>query len=436
VLATSGGVSTAAVDTPRVVPHATCLGCGCACDDIEVVVVADRIVEARRACPLGVAWFGDGSVPVRAVVEGGDVTGPLAIDAVARLLLRARRPLVYLAPELSCEAQREAVGLADGLRALLDTVSTDTVLPSILAMQERGRASATLGEVRNRADVLVWWGVDPDARYPRYPTRYAPQPSGLQVPEGRRSRRVIAVDVGEARGPVDADVRIAVSPAEEAATLTALRALLGTGAPAPAADEGAAWANARAVTAAIGAARYVVVAADAEPSPGRDPARAAALVAWTQALNGPTRAALSTLRAGGNRSGADAVLTSQTGYPTAVDFSRGYPRYVAHHGATARMARGEIDAVLIVGLAAGAPAAVRAGPTLAVIGPRASEAAGALVAIDTGVAGIHVGGTALRLDDVPLPLRPALDHVPDPASVLRALRGRVVGLRRHAEGGA
>jgi hypothetical protein len=169
VLATSGGVSTAAVDTPRVVPHATCLGCGCACDDIEVVVVADRIVEARRACPLGVAWFGDGSVPARAVVEGGDVTGPLAIDAVARLLLRARRPLVYLAPELSCEAQREAVGLADGLRALLDTVSTDTVLPSILAMQERGRASATLGEVRNRADVLVWWGVDPDARYPAIP---------------------------------------------------------------------------------------------------------------------------------------------------------------------------------------------------------------------------------------------------------------------------
>jgi formylmethanofuran dehydrogenase subunit B len=435
-VAAGGGVSTAAMDAPRVVPHSTCLGCGCACDDIEVVVVADRIAEARRACPLGAAWFGDGSVPARAVVEGGDVAGPLAIDAVARLLLRARRPLVYLAPELSCEAQREGIGLADGLRALLDTISTDTVLPSILAMQERGRASATLGEVRNRADVLVWWGVDPDARYPRYPTRYAPQPSGLQVPEGRRSRRVIAVDVGEARGPADADVRIAVSPADEVATLTALRALLGTGTPAQPTDEGGAWANARAVAAAIGAARYVVVAADAEPSPGRDPARAAALIAWTQALNRPTRAALSTLRAGGNRSGADAVLTSQTGYPTAVDFSRGFPRYVAHDGATARLARGEIDAVLIVGLAAGAPAAVRAAQPLAVIGPRASEAAGAQVAIDTGVAGIHAGGTALRLDDVPLPLRPSLAHVPDPASVLRALRDRVVGLRAHAEGGA
>ena len=37
-----------------------------------------------------------------------------------------------------------------------------------------------------------------------------------------------------------------------------------------------------------------------------------------QTLNGPTRGALSTLRAGGNRSGADAVLTWQTGYPIAI----------------------------------------------------------------------------------------------------------------------
>jgi len=43
------------------------------------------------------------------------------------------------------------------------------------------------------------------------------------------------------------------------------------------------------------------------------------------------------------------------------------------------------------------------------IGPRASAAGFTpQVAIDTGVAGIHEGGTAFRMDDVPLPLRPAL----------------------------
>ena len=51
--------------------------------------------------------------------------------------------------------------------------------------------------------------------------------------------------------------------------------------------------------------------------------------ASTQALNGPTRAALVSLSAGGNRAGAAAVLAWQTGFPAAADFARGAPRYRA-----------------------------------------------------------------------------------------------------------
>lgn len=434
----------------RVVAPAVCLGCGCACDDIEVVVQGGRIAEARRACPLGVAWFGDGRVPARALAGGQASTVDAALDAAARLLAGARRPMIYLAPNLSCEAQREAAALADVLHAALDSVTTDTAMPSILAVQERGRAGATLGEVRNRADVLACWGVDPGRRYPRYPTRYAPEPAGLAVPEGRRSRTVIAVDVGEARGPDDADLRVAVAPADEVAVLTALRALadaVAGGTPLPAADappepgrDGPAWMVACALAPRLHAARYLAIVHDAEPAPAgtlgaapRDSGRAGALVALAQALNGPTRCALSTLRAGGNRSGADAVLTAQTGYPAAVDFARGYPRYRPHDGAAARLTGGEVDAVLVVGSVAGAPAAVAAAlgaVPCAVLGPRASEdaPAGAVAAVDTAVAGIHEGGIAFRMDDVPLPLRPSLEGPPAAADLVRALCARVVPL--------
>ena len=40
-----------------VVKHATCIGCGCVCDDIELHAERDRIVRADRACELGRAWF-------------------------------------------------------------------------------------------------------------------------------------------------------------------------------------------------------------------------------------------------------------------------------------------------------------------------------------------------------------------------------------------
>src|SRR5207247_3636897 len=83
-------------------------------------------------------------------------------------------------------------------------------------------------------------------------------------------------------------------------------------------------------------ARYVALVADGEPGPApSDPDRAEALVALAQALNGPTRCALSTLRGGGNRAGAEQVLTWQTGFPCAVDFARGYPEYRPHGGGRA-----------------------------------------------------------------------------------------------------
>jgi formylmethanofuran dehydrogenase subunit B len=431
--------------TARIVEHATCLGCGCACDDIDVVVAGERIVEARRACPLGVAWFGDGRLPSQCLMRGSDASLEKALDEVAELLGRASAPLIYLAPDLSCEAQREGIALADALHAALDSVTSESTLSSLLAAQERGRAAATLGEIRNRADVVLFWGVDPAARYPRYWSRYAPEPAGLYLPDGRRSRVVVAVDVGAARGPADADLRVAVSPDDEVATLIALRAIVTTTARVGGArPDSAPWARARTLAPALLDARYAAIVHDGESSAGDDPDRADALIALAQALNGPTRCALSTLRAGGNRSGADAVATSQTGYPMAIDFARGHPRYRPYDGAAgARLQAGEADALLVIGATSLIPARLTtqfARVPRALIGPRASESAlatGAAVVIDSGVAGIHEGGTALRMDDVSLPLRPSLagGGPRETRPVVREVRERVQA-RRMRDAGA
>lgn len=414
---------------------ATCLGCGCTCDDIDIVVESGRIVEARRACTIGVEWFGDGRAPAQALIDGRPATLEAALDAAAALVVRARRPLVYLAPELSLEAQREAIAIADRTRGALDSIASSGALGSIIAAQERGRAAATLGEIRNRADVVLFWGVDPSRRYPRFAARYVPDAVGLDLPEGRRSRTVIAVDVGGWRGPEDADVRVAVSPETEVATLTTLRALaVAPGDTAAAVDDEAA----RSLAPWLLNRRYVAVVADGESDGLHDPGRAGALIALVQALNGPTRAALVTLRGGGNRSGAEAAATWQTGYPATVDFSRGFPRYRPYDGsAHARIGGGTVDLVLVTGAAAALDAALRSALArvgCVVIGPRASEQApaGTRVAIDTAVAGIHEGGTAVRLDDVPIPLRRVVDGPPAAGEVIRVLGQRIESLLQRA----
>ena len=41
----------------RVIEDATCIFCGCVCDDIDLTTDGHKIVDAKRACVLGTAWF-------------------------------------------------------------------------------------------------------------------------------------------------------------------------------------------------------------------------------------------------------------------------------------------------------------------------------------------------------------------------------------------
>jgi formylmethanofuran dehydrogenase subunit B len=379
----SGGVSTW-------VENVTCLGCGCACDDIAVRVDGEMIAETRNLCPLGSGWFRASRTTAQVTVDGQGATVDQAIAAAARLLGSAQRPLVFVAPGLSTEEQRACVALADVLHARLDSATTTTALPNVLAGQERGFASATFGEVRHRADLIVYWAIDIANRYPRFVSRYAPP-----------TATVVAVDVGNATTSVDATHRFSIDPADELTRLIGLT---------------------RATSEGFGAVfndkRYVVLVYDAEPDERADRSvqRFSALIALAQSLNDRTRCAAIAMRGSGNVTGADSAFTALTGYPTAVDFGRGYPQYRPHTVA-------DPDVVLVVGdWTAGSTRSVGGARTIA-IGSNAVVATLGVagVSIDAGAAGIHAAGTAVRADDVPLPLRPTLPATRSVGDVLHAL---------------
>jgi len=404
------------------VDHVTCLGCGCGCDDISVTVRDGRIVEVTPPCPVSRPWFGDGVVPWEVRRNGSPADLNEALTEAAGLLRRqSGHVLVYLGADLTGGAQRSAVGIADLLRAAIDTATSRTAATGLLAAQRRGRATATLGEIRNRADVVLFWATDPSRRYPRFQSRYAPDPSGTQIPNGRADRFVISVHVGPEMGPSDADASLMLDPSDEIAALSLMRAAVAGNSPGnlPTPLE-----QAVALVPRLSGARYVVLIHDAEPAAEpRNPLRAEGLITLAQALNGPTRAALLSLRAGGNRVGAESVLTWQSGFPYAVNYSRGYPRYVPEQRGLDLLGK-RFSAVLVVGSAAfddRTADALATVPTV-IIGPRASQSVfSPAVAIDTGVAGIHEGGTGYRMDEVPLSLRPPLAATRSTIDVLEAL---------------
>jgi formylmethanofuran dehydrogenase subunit B len=405
----------------------TCLGCGCGCDDLTVRVQGGRIVELSPPCPVAKRWFGDGSVPREIQVEGRPAEIDQAVEAAAALLRGAAKPMVLIAPDLTTQAQRIAIALGDLLRAEVDGATSDDAAAGLLVAQRRGRAAATLGEIRNRADIVLFWAVDPTERYPRYLERYGGAASATHV----RGRVFLSVSVGDDRGPSTAELQAEFSPVQEVDALAVITATIRGH---RLADLPPHLRPAVAIAERLTQGRYVAIVHDAEPSrEARDPQRTEALVSLAQALNGSTRAALSSLRAGGNRSGAEAALTWQTGYPMRVSFRDGFPRWGPRTSAVERLRSGGADAVLVAGSAAALEEPRLSLDRVAgvVIGPGASGVAGARVAIDTGVAGIHEPGTGYRMDDVPLPLTPVLET---PRGAAETLGRLLVALRRPAGG--
>jgi formylmethanofuran dehydrogenase subunit B len=107
-----------------VVKNATCTFCGCVCDDIELHANEERIVETKRACILGEAWFKNHTAErlyPDALIDGKEASVDDAVEAAADILYGANMPLVYGLSNTTCEAQREAVWLAELVGGVIDS---------------------------------------------------------------------------------------------------------------------------------------------------------------------------------------------------------------------------------------------------------------------------------------------------------------------------
>jgi formylmethanofuran dehydrogenase subunit B len=430
----------------RIVKDATCTFCGCVCDDIDLTVEGNRITKAKNACVLGKAWFfehqADESRP-EALIGGAPASVDEALGEAARLLAGARYPVVYGLSDTTVEAQRAAVELADLLGACLDTTTSVCHGPSGIAFQTIGEATCTLGEIKNRADLLVFWGGNPAESHPRHFTKFSVTPKGMFVPRGRKDRYVVLVDVRRTPSARAADLFLQVRPRKDFELLWALRALVkGVEVdPGIEAETGVPLATLTALVDRMKRAKYGVFLFGMGLSMTRGKHyNAAAILALARDLNQHTRFVAKPMRGHGNVTGADNVVSWSTGYPFGVNLGRGYPRFNPGEFTTVDLlSQGEADAALII---AADPAANFPQPAIehlkripiVVLDPQLSDTARiARVSFTTAVYSINVGGTVYRMDDVPIRLRPALpSRYRSDEDILRGLAQRVRALRAEA----
>lgn len=401
-----------------VVENVACTVCGCVCDDLRLTIESGRITHAAGACSLAEPWLlgQDTKQPAIASIDGNPVSLDDALRRAAEILSSARHPLIYGLSRSATAGQRAAVALAERIGGTIDTTASLCHAPSVLALQEVGESTCSLGEVKNRADLVIFWGSNPVESHPRHFERYSLTTPGEWVPRGRADRYLVVADVRPTATSAQADLFLPVQPGCDFEALWTLRCLVRGETPLPDAVTGAPLDQLATLAQRMKKCRFGVVFFGLGLSmTGLGHRSVEALLRLVDDLNDYTRFYARRMRVQGDVTGADTVLAWQTGYPFSVNLSRPYPRYnPGEFSAQDLLERGEVDACLLLGTEGTArfsPLALQhlqRIPTIALDYPTVASAPVPTVRFTTAVYGIHRSGTAYRMDEVPIPLRTVL----------------------------
>tara|TARA_B100000676_G_scaffold194880_2_gene191531 strand:+ start:4984 stop:6354 length:1371 start_codon:yes stop_codon:yes gene_type:complete len=430
-------------DQLKVVTDATCTFCGCVCDDIDLTVDGHTITKAKRACVLGTAWFLNHDVDDRpsCMIKGKPATVEEGIEHASQVLANSRYPLIYGLSDTTSESQRVAVSIADWIGGIVDTTTSVCHGPSGMAFQGVGEVTCSLGEVRNRGDLIMFWGSNPAESHPRHFTKYSLMPKGMFVPNGRKDRTCVVVDVRKTKSANAADIFIPIKPRRDFEGLWTLRALAKGIELDPAQtleDTGVELSVWQDLMDRMKAAKFGVIFFGMGLTMTRGKhANSEALLALTRDMNDHTRFVCKPNRGHGNVTGADNVVAWRTGYPFGVNLARGYPRFnPGEYTASDVLARGEADAAMII---ASDPMAnfneparqhLASIPYIAFDPKETPTTRHAEVAFTVATYGINVPGTVYRMDDVPIPLRPAFESPhPSDLQILEGIEKRVKELK-------
>jgi len=401
-----------------------CPFCGCLCYDLRVSVRDGRVVEILNGCALANSRFRQVSRRrlTRPLIRGGgekEVSYDEAVDEAVRILTASDHPLLYGWANTTCEAQRLGIRIAEILGGAIDDTSSVCHGPTTIAVQGVGYVSATLGEVKNRADVVVYWGCNPFHAHPRHMSRYSVFPRGF-FRSGRGDRKLVVVDPRRTHTARIADLHIQPKVGCDLEILNALRVLIRGEKLREKSVGGVAVEELHRLADLMTGAEFgaVFFGLGLTMSSGKH-RNVEELLQLVRDLNSKAKWVVGAMRGHYNVAGFNEVCAWETGYPFSVDFSRGYPRYnPGETSAVDLIMNEEVDSILVVSsdpishLPSEAVSKALKMPIVAIDPFSTPTTDAAKVVIPTSVAGVEVGGTAYRMDGVPVQLRPVLSPPP------------------------
>jgi formylmethanofuran dehydrogenase subunit B len=457
-----------------VIKSAICPICGCLCDDLELTVENNEIVKMKNGCAVCEAKMVHGYKEDRILepmIRKDGVLVPVsmeeAVKKAAQILTDAKYPLLFGWECCTSEVQSLGVEMAEELGSALDNVCSICHGPSMMATQEAGIPSCTLGQVRHRADLIIYWGSNPWASHPRHVERYTAFPEGrfeksewksymqkLKAGAGKKKlealsrrkdikyqpqprpqscivdsppqsikkdgRKLIVFDPIKTMTAEIADYFVQVEPNTDFEVMQTLRCLVNDQEVDVDKVGGIPVEYLKEVADAMVNCSFGVIffGLGLTASSGRF-RNVEVAIKLAQDLNRKTKFVVIPMRGHFNITGANLAFAWATGYPYAIDFSQGYPQYnPGEFSVIDLLKRGDNDATLVIGSDPGAhfpkPSMQKMmKKPLIVINPdmNCTSKVGDVL-FPTQWCGIESEGTAYRMDGVPIMVKKIVEPPP------------------------
>jgi formylmethanofuran dehydrogenase subunit B len=247
-------------------------------------------------------------------------------------------------------------------------------------------------------------------------SRYSLFPRGFFTEQGKPGRTEIVIDVRKTDTAHKADILIQPEQGRDYELMNALRVAF-RGEPLPESVAGIPRAEIEKLAQTLKDSRFGIIFFGMGLTMTRGKHRNVDIaISLTQDLNKYTKFSIMAMRGHYNVAGADQVSAWECGFPYAVNFSRGFPRYnPGETSSTDLLAHKEVDAALIVASDPAAHFPIGMVRTLAsipmiAIDPHVTPTTEiASVYIPSAIVGIEEAGGAYRMDNVPIKMRKVVE---------------------------
>jgi len=400
-----------------------CPSCGCLCDDIDVVVENNKVKSIRNVCEWGINKFlftkkftsnmrrGRVERPMikeKSLVETDYKT---AISRAVDILKGSKKPLVYGLTNSGYNTQRIALNITRRLKGWFEPRKASLLSAYYSAMGDSNFYIAPLEEIKNNADLIVYWGCNPVHSTPRHLARYSLFPKGRCKERGNQDRLVFTIDVCENEMTKMSRRYLLVEPGTDFLALeTMIKLLKGQGVE----DYEGDIATIEDMVKYMVKAQYgVIFFGLGLAQKGNAVRNVETLMALVKELNNKTRFVVVPLYDDFNCSGVMQLLLRELGSPMPADFSG--DQRTKHSMNTLLDNLHEIDAALIIGedpfwsMPSQQSDLLKDIPII-LIDPFWTRTTNKCdVVFPTAITGVEAEGIAYRMDGLPLRLKKVLE---------------------------